>query len=103
LVLDGEAHQLHVDGGVELADPAIRTPFAVITRFVPHITREVATRTTGTEFAELLSSLVPSQNYLYAVRVTGRFALADEDRGPPGPAVPSARRGDQGPGGARAG
>ena len=75
LVLDGVAHQLHVDGGVELADPAIRTPFAVITTFVPHITREVATRTTAAEFADVLSSLVPSQNYLYAVRVTGRFSF----------------------------
>jgi acetolactate decarboxylase len=75
LILDGSAHQLHVDGGVELADPAVRTPFAVITTFLPHITHDVTTRTTGAEFAELLSSLVPSQNYLYAVRVSGRFEL----------------------------
>ena len=26
LVLDGEAHQLHADGGARRADPAIRTP-----------------------------------------------------------------------------
>ena len=35
----------------------------------------MTTRTTATEFAELLTSLVPSQNYLYAVRVTGRFEV----------------------------
>ena len=52
LILDGTAHQLHVDGGVERADPTIRTPFAVITTFVPHITREVAARTTAAELKD---------------------------------------------------
>jgi len=75
LVLDGVAHQLHADGRVQGADPASGTPFAVITTFVPHIAREVTVRTTAAEFAELLSSLVPSQNYLHAVRVTGQFEL----------------------------
>ena len=75
LVLDGAAHQLHADGGAQRADPAIRTPFAVITTFVPHISRELGTRTTAAEFADVLSSLVPSQNYLYAVRVSGRFEV----------------------------
>ena len=50
LVLDGRPHQLHTDGGVEIADPAIRTPFAVITTFVPHLSREVGARTTAAEF-----------------------------------------------------
>jgi len=75
LVVDGEAHQLHADGAAQRADPATRTPFAVITTFVPHITRAVTAPTTAAEFATLLSTLVPSQNYLYAVRVSGRFEL----------------------------
>ena len=49
LVLDGVAHQLRADGGVQLADPRIRTPFAVITTFTPHITAEVTAPATAAD------------------------------------------------------
>ena len=51
-----------------------RTPFAVITAFVSHARREISTSATRAEIVELLADLVPSQNYLYAVRIRGRFA-----------------------------
>ena len=52
-----------------------RIPFAVITRFVAHARRDVPTRATRAEIVELLAGVVPSQNYLYAVRIRGRFIL----------------------------
>jgi acetolactate decarboxylase len=75
LVLDGVAYRMRADGGVTLAADDDRTPFAVITAFVTHARREISTSATRDEIVELLAELVPSQNYLYAVRIRGRFAL----------------------------
>jgi acetolactate decarboxylase len=75
LVLDGVAYRMRADGEVTVPAPDDRTPFAVITTFVVHARREVATRSTRAEVVELLADVVPSQNYLYAVRIRGRFGL----------------------------
>ncbi len=37
LILDGVAHQLTAGGGARRAASDQRTPFAVVTRFVPHL------------------------------------------------------------------
>lgn len=74
LVLDGAAYRLRSDGDATLAAAADRTPFAVITTFVAHARLEVSTRATRAEVVELLTDLLPSQNYLYAIRIRGRFA-----------------------------
>jgi acetolactate decarboxylase len=75
LVLDGVAYRLRATGEVTVAAPEDRTPFAVITAFVAHAHRDVSGPATRAEVVELLADVVPSQNYLYAVRIRGRFGL----------------------------
>lgn len=75
LVLDGVAHRLRSDGAVTVAAATDRTPFAVITTFVAHARRDVSSPATRAEVVELLADVVPSQNYLYAVRIRGRFGV----------------------------
>jgi len=75
LVLDGTCYQLNADGGAHLASGDQRTPFAVVTTFVPHIVAEISAPASQDQVGALVSSLVPSQNYLYAVRMTGDFQL----------------------------
>ncbi|MGH9270049.1 MAG: acetolactate decarboxylase [Ilumatobacteraceae bacterium] len=75
LVLDGVAYRLRSDGDATVAAADDRTPFAVITTFVAHAQCEVPTRATQADIVELLADVVPSQNYLYAIRIRGRFVL----------------------------
>lgn len=75
LVLDGVTYRLRSDGDATVAAADDRTPFAVITTFVTHVRHDVPTRATRSELVELLAESVPSQNYLYAVRIHGLFGL----------------------------
>jgi len=75
LVLDGTCFQLNADGGAHTATIGQRTPFAVVTDFVPHIVAEISAPSSQDQVGALITSLAPSQNYLYAVRMTGDFQL----------------------------
>jgi acetolactate decarboxylase len=73
IVLDGTCYRLRSDGSVHPAGSAEQTPFAVITRFVPEVSLPLPDGASREQVQELVESVTPSQNYLYAVRVTGRF------------------------------
>jgi acetolactate decarboxylase len=74
LVVEGTAFQLRSDGDARVAGHDLRTPFAVITSFRTDVTFEVTGRTTRAELVDRLVAELPSQNYLYAVRISGSFA-----------------------------
>lgn len=73
LILDGVAHQLTADGGARRATRGQRTPFAVVTAFVPHVRLMPPRRASRAEIAALTMASVPSHNLLYGVRMSGRF------------------------------
>ena len=50
------------------------TPFAVVTHFRSSASVELPDALTREEVQRVVDTLTPSQNYLYAVRLTGRFA-----------------------------
>lgn len=75
LVLDGRCYQLRADGTAHEASLDQRTPFAIVTPFAAQITADIPTPSTRGEVAALVDSLVPSQNYLYAMRIIGEFEL----------------------------
>ncbi|GAA2021113.1 acetolactate decarboxylase [Nakamurella flavida] len=72
LILDGQAHQLR-DGRAEPADPALMTPFAVVTHFVPRMTVELPRDIERADVGAAVADLVGSDNYLAAMRITGDF------------------------------
>lgn len=74
LILDGVCHQLTSDGKARIADLDQRTPFTVVTNFVPRIRVDAPRGMRRAELSEFVDSLEPSRNYFYAVRITGRFA-----------------------------
>lgn len=76
IVLGGTCYRLRSDGSVSVPDLAERTPYAVVTNFVPQIRREMTGPLTREEFSAVVDGFVPSSNYMYALRVTGRFAWA---------------------------
>lgn len=72
IVVGGVAYQVTADGKVHHVRPAQRTPFAVVTRFEPDLTRPAP----GGSLAELeaaIDQMRPSDNLPYAVRVRGSF------------------------------
>jgi acetolactate decarboxylase len=50
-----------------------RTPFAVVTTFVPTITAQLPRGSSREDVIDVIGGLVASENYLYAVRLTGEF------------------------------
>ena len=74
IIVDGVCHRLRSDGGVTLAGPEDRIPFAVVTEFTPSITAELPADLVRDDVVRFIHRLTRSENYLYAVRVSGHFA-----------------------------
>ena len=73
VILDSVAHRLRSGGEATPVGPEEPTPFAIVTRFVPSMAVDVAGGAGRDEVAGMVDRLV-STNYLYAMRITGRFA-----------------------------
>ncbi|MEA9985879.1 acetolactate decarboxylase [Subtercola sp. RTI3] len=73
LVLDGVCWRLQADGTVSAAAPDALTPFAVITRFEAQQSIRVPAPMSRAEVVAAINAAVSSQNYLFAVKVSGRF------------------------------
>ncbi|QYH20157.1 acetolactate decarboxylase [Corynebacterium aquatimens] len=74
LILDGVCHQLTSDGKARVADLDQRTPFTVVTNFVPRIRVDAPRGMVRSDLSSFIDSLEPSANFFYAVRITGRFS-----------------------------
>lgn len=73
IILDGVCYRLSSDGTVRPATGGEKSPFAVVTSFVPHVSLALAQPQTREQIASLLDELTPSDNYLYAFRIRGEF------------------------------
>jgi acetolactate decarboxylase len=73
LLVDGTCYRLSSDGSVGPTQQTVQSPFAVVTRFEAHVTQDIAEPLTLAEVRDLLVSLTPSDNYLYAFRIRGDF------------------------------
>lgn len=73
VILDGVCWQLRGDGTATRADLQARTPFSVVTNFVPDITATAPDNLARSELSAFIDSLIHSHNYMYALRITGEF------------------------------
>ncbi len=73
IILDGVCYQLRGDGTATIADLDQGTPFAVATNFVPRIKVEAPQGMLRSELSAFVDEIQPSANYMYAVRISGRF------------------------------
>src|SRR6476646_5489465 len=73
VVTDGVCYQLR-NGAARVATDDQLTPFAVVTTFVPMITSRLPDDASREQVVDAIRGLVKSENYLYAVRITGEFA-----------------------------
>ncbi|GAA4556374.1 acetolactate decarboxylase [Planotetraspora kaengkrachanensis] len=74
VILDGVCYHLRADGTAGVAAPADRTPFAVVTRFVPDVIVRVGAPATRGDLVALIDESVTSTNLIHAIRISGVFA-----------------------------
>jgi acetolactate decarboxylase len=73
IAIDGEFLRADVDGDVTPVGPEERTPFAVVTRFVPTVEGEVAAGLDHASLLAALDGLAPAGESSFAVRIDGLF------------------------------
>lgn len=71
VILDGRCYQLRGDGTSRPAPLGARTPYATVTNFVPSHRLEIDEPVTRSVISSLVDELLPSANYMYALRITG--------------------------------
>jgi len=73
IVFDGKIYQVKTDGASVEADNNLLSPFAAVTFFKSDTTIEIKTSQTLQQIKELIDGALPSENYLYAVKISGEF------------------------------
>jgi acetolactate decarboxylase len=74
LELDGVIYQIKADGNVYEAGDTETSPFAAVTFFETDIQGTVDEQIDSQQMAEYIKGLLPSQNVMYAVKITGNFS-----------------------------
>lgn len=74
VILDGACYRLRGDGTVTLPEIGEHTPYAVVTNFVPHISYPVEQPLSRAEASTVIDGLLPSSNYMYALKISGHFS-----------------------------
>ncbi len=73
IALDGRFLRADVDGHISEVEPAARTPFAVITRFEPVVSFELAEPLDHDELVRAINRHAPPGSPVCAVRIDGTF------------------------------
>ena len=73
VLLDGYVYQIRSDGHVYHVKDDEKSPFACVTFFNPDTFDDLENSDNSKGFYDLLNTLIPSENMLYAIRVDGTF------------------------------
>ncbi|NLT50686.1 MAG: acetolactate decarboxylase [Ignavibacteria bacterium] len=73
VLLDGEIFQITADGGVNLIDSSVTTPFSVSTFFDSDNHFKIDSCQSLEELIKILDSKIVSGNIFYAVKISGNF------------------------------
>ena len=73
IVLDGVVYQAKSDGRIYPVPDNATTPFATVTYFSPDFNTTTGQQMNFSEFSTDMSTRLPSQNMIYAVRIEGTF------------------------------
>ena len=73
LELDGVIYQVKADGNVYEVEDTETSPFAAVTFFEADIEDSTNSEMSSQQLASYIEEMLPSQNLMYAVKVTGTF------------------------------
>jgi len=74
VLLDGQVYQIRSDGNVYHVKDDEMSPFACVTFFNPDTFDDLENISNSKGFYDLLNTLIPSENMLYAIRIDGTFS-----------------------------
>lgn len=74
LELDGVIYQVKADGSVHEIEDTVTSPFAVVTFFESDTEETIGQQMDSQQMAEHIDDLLPSENIMYAVMITGNFS-----------------------------
>ena len=74
VLLDGQVYQIRSDGNVYHVKDDEMSPFACVTFFNPDTFDDLENSNHSKGFYDLLNTLIPSENMLYAIRIDGTFS-----------------------------
>jgi acetolactate decarboxylase len=74
VLLDGHVYQIRSDGNVYHVKDDEMSPFACVTFFNPDTFDDLENISDSRDFYDLLKTLIPSENMLYAIRIDGTFS-----------------------------
>jgi len=73
IVLNGKVYQVKTDGVPTEAGKNLLVPFAVVTFFKCDTTIAISLPQSLQQIKQIITAAVPSENYLYAVKISGEF------------------------------
>jgi acetolactate decarboxylase len=73
ILVDGDCFRMRSDGSIDRPSLDECTPFAIVTHFTASASSAIDQPMDRAAVIERVRTMVPSENYLYAVRVTGSF------------------------------
>ncbi|KJR43054.1 Alpha-acetolactate decarboxylase [Candidatus Magnetoovum chiemensis] len=71
--IDGVFYQIKHNGAVNTVNPSMRTPFAVVAFFDEDIGKTIKTTMSYKQTRDYITSILPSANFLYAIKIKGTF------------------------------
>lgn len=74
VILDGTAYQILSSGEVVQPDQAVKTPFAMATKFNSDIDSDISKVKDYGQLKETIISMFPNKNQIYAIEVHGTFS-----------------------------
>jgi acetolactate decarboxylase len=77
IALDGRFYQIPIDGKPKQADPSIKAPYATITFFESDIIKNLEKSVDYFEIQNIIQSLMPTENAIYAIKVSGTYTYAE--------------------------
>jgi acetolactate decarboxylase len=83
IALDGIFYQITIDGKPKQVNPGIKAPYATITFFESDITKTIGSSVDYFEIQNIIQSLMPSENAIYAIKISGTYIYAETRSVPP--------------------
>ena len=77
ICLNGVFYQISIDGKPRQVDPSIKAPYATITFFEADITKTLEKSVDYFEIQNIIQSLMPTENAIYAIKIRGTCTYAE--------------------------
>ena len=83
IALNGIFYQITIDGNPRQVEPSMTTPYATVTFFEADETQTLTNPANYSEVQTIIQNVMPSENAIYAIKISGNFLYAKTRSVPP--------------------